>query len=149
MNKKIVIIVVIIVVFIGIFTAVKISKDERKTQTVYSNKAEEAENVENEIANEANNEIIENETVNNVPDEEKDEDEDINTNKETQAMETNKDKAIRIVKNDWGEDDTIYYSYDGFDSNEDYIICVRDKATTKALCWYHVNVETETFEIKY
>lgn len=152
MNKKIIIIVVIIVVFIGIFTAVKISKDEGNAQTVYSNKTEEVKNTENEIANEVNNETnnnIENEAVNNVIDEEKNENEETDTNKETQNAESNEAKAKRIAKNDWGEDDTIYYSYDGTDSNGDYIICVRDKSTTKALCWYHVNVEAETFEVKY
>lgn len=152
MNKKMIGIIVVVIICVGIFTAINISKDKGNVAPTYSNKIEKENNTKNEISNELNNETsnnTEDEKETNTINEEKTENEKIDTSKDNQNTETNENKAKRIVKSDWGEDDSIYYSYDGLNSNGDCIICVRDKATTKALCWYHVNVENETFEIKY
>ena len=57
---------------------------------------------------------------------------------------TDLEKAIDIVKEDWGPDTSVYFAQDGT-KNGKYIICVRDKASTAALAWYTVNVEDGTF----
>ena len=67
---------------------------------------------------------------------------------EIENKENPEEKAKNIVKENWGEDDSVYYSYDGINSEGKYIICVRDKATTKALYWYYVDIETGAFDIK-
>ena len=55
------------------------------------------------------------------------------------------EKAIDIVKKDWGADSTVYFAQDGQKESGEYIICVRDTETTSAKAWYTVNVQTGTF----
>lgn len=148
MNKKIVIYIIIIIVLIigGIFTAKKISEKGSNvpvsTNTTGKNESKpenEVNNVNevNEVneTNEVTNETTENNTNTTKPD---------NTN----ANQAPEEKAKELVKLNWGEDDSVYYSYDGKDENGNYIICVRKKDTTKALYWYYVDIETGTLEIK-
>ena len=148
MNKKIVIYIIIIIVLIigGIFTAKKISDKGSNvpvsTNTTGKNESKpenEVNNVNNvnEVneTNEVTNETTENNTNTTKPD---------NTN----TNQSPEEKAKELVKLNWGEDDSVYYSYDGKDENGNYIICVRKKDTTKALYWYYVDIETGTLEIK-
>lgn len=137
MSKRIVFVLVIVVLIIaGIYMAKKISKGTENIQT--------AGNMVNELVNDINevldNNAIEAEVENEIEETNSIEQEVKNTDKP-------EEKAIEIVKNNWGPDDTVYYSYDGIDKNGKYIICVRDKNTTKALYFYYVDIETGTFDI--
>lgn len=140
MTKKIVYISIIIaLIILGIFAAVKMSEDNKTTQVTtdtlnYTNKTLEENLAEENNIVESKNEITEN---NNV---EKDE--------TTNNQQTPEEKAKQIVKENWGEDDLVYYSYDGKDENGRYVICVREKSTTKELYRYYVDVETGSFDIE-
>lgn len=132
MKKIIFLIIIAILIFAGIYVAKKISGNNKTVKTgtntiVKENKTNEENKVAENMVEAEENKVEES----NVPNTE---------NKEEQAKE--------IVKNNWGEDDSVYYSYDGIDKDGRYIICVRDKATTKALFWYYVDLESGTFEIE-
>lgn len=156
-KKKIIILssVAILVILISLLTIKLIKIKNNKTEQEVSNMSEniivEANNaLENNIQNA---EIINNTTNINIVE---DNNKEINSNANTEEIpkdviekeEDNKEKAINIVKENWGTDDTVYFSFDNIDSNGKYIVCVRDKATTKALHWYTVDVKTGTFEIE-
>ena len=70
-----------------------------------------------------------------------------NTSEETNITNP-EEKAISIVKKDWGNDPDVYFSVDGVESNGIYLVGVRDKETTYVKYWYSVNLSTETFTIK-
>ena len=140
MTKKILYISVIIILMIaGISVAIKMSQADRVTQVSsnkldYTNEFVEEDSVEKNDIVKSKNEIIENSNV------EKDE----NTNNKQKPEE----KAKQIVMENWGEDDSVYFSYDGKDEKGRYVICVREISTTKELYRYYVDVETESFDIE-
>ena len=139
MKKQLIIIaLLIIVVIVGILIARKIMNDFKIEPTV-SNKVinHNVNSVKNEISNTVSNETN-NENANNTE----------NTtieNTEPEKPKTELEKAIDIVKQDWGEDNNVYYAEDGKTAKGEYIICVRDKNSTNALAWYTVNIAEETF----
>jgi len=150
MNKKIMYVVIaIVVICAGVIIGKDIIKNENTVETSKNYNNETNKNVivnntknevSNEISNETKNEIENTEIENNV----KEDETNINTEeKEGGNEEENKEKAIEIAKKDWGEDDSVSFKFDRIDSNGNYIIVVREKATTNALRWYTVDVEDE------
>lgn len=128
---------VIIIIITAVIYTCKIFNKAKSVPTVTD--IQDVNNMTNKIEEEK-------ETTNSSKEENKDEKE--IENKEETKEESKEEKAKKIVQNNWGEDDTVYYSYDGIDSNGNYIICVREKTTTKALYWYYVDLESGSFEIK-
>ena len=123
-----------------IFIGKKIAKKPKTIETT--------SNIINEINilnNTQENEIVEN----NVEIEEENEQEE---KEEQETAKTNSsdpiEQAKEIVQNNWGEDDSVYFSYDGKDDEGNYIICVRDKNSTKALYFYYVDVESGSFDVR-
>lgn len=139
MSKKLWIYVgaIIIIIITSVIYTCKIFNKAKSVPTVTD--AQDVNNMTNKIEEEQ-------ETINSSKEENKDEKEIANS--EEPKKETKEEQAKKIVQNNWGEDDTVYYSYDGIDANGNYIICVREKATTKALYWYYVDLESGSFEIK-
>ena len=138
MGKKILYIVIIIILIIaGIFIAKEITKKDETKQTV-ANSLENTNKTNEENKVEENNIGVEPEENNVVENK-------VETGTTQDAPE---EKAKQIAINNWGEDDTVYFSYDGKDEKGRYIICVREKTTTKALYWYYVDVETGAFDIE-
>ncbi len=83
----------------------------------------------------------------------------VQTNRETEELNTteeidfetyknatnNREKAVEIVKNNWGEDSTVYFTIDEndyIDENGNYIVSIRDSATTYEIERCKVNIET-------
>ena len=138
MGKKILYVVIIVVLILaGLFVAIQMSEKNGTKQTV-ANTLENTNKTNEENKLEENNTVVE-------PEENKVEENNVAEGKDENAPE---EQAKQIVEANWGEDDTVYLSYDGKDENGRYIICVREKASTKALYWYHVDVETGTFDIQ-
>ena len=162
-NKKVVIICSIIaLIVVGAIVGIEIKKlketdyseevgkqNNLENQNVTQNEVKNDVQSENTIQeNEVNTEntVTENTTQNQVQGEEetKPEKEDTQGNK---SNENNKDKALKLVQEEWGEDDTVYYTIDN-QSNNTYNISVRSKSTTETLAEYEVDVEDETVVIK-
>lgn len=71
-----------------------------------------------------------------------------NTSEVVEDSKMDETKAINIVKQNWGEDNTVYFSYDGQSNTGKYIISVRDRSTTKTLNYYEVDALTGDFDIR-
>ena len=108
---------------------------------INENIAENNVTAENEIKEQQTDNKEENTTKNQTHEQE------ITTEEEYKEEEDSKNKALRLVKEDWGEDDTVYYTIDNQNGNT-YFITVRSKSTTGSLAEYDVNVSTNTVTLK-
>lgn len=166
-KSKIVIIiaVIIILILLAIILTVKlldIRNNKEDTPTINANNIIEDEtgnnvvneSIQNNIIDNNVNEIVENNTTENVIEQnnalgnsQQISKEEID-NETMKKEEDNKAKAINIVKENWGEDSKVYFSFDSIDSNGKYIVSVRNKTTTEALAWYVVDLKNGTFSIE-
>lgn len=170
-NRKtkigIIIIVIIILILLAVVLTVKlfnITNKKEETPTINTNIVIENktdDNVVNETMQNNNlsdnkvNETLENDTTtqnavadNNTSSNNEQVSKEEIDNETIQKEENNKEKAINIVKENWGEDNKVYFSFDSIDSNGKYIVSVRDKTSTEALYWYTVDIEKGTFSIE-
>lgn len=142
MNKKILIITIILIIIVGIICGIVVSKNSKKDINTNTQKQEENIITNEEIEN-ITNELIENEIEeNNIV-----ENTQTTTNPEEpqETQKTDKEKAIEIVKKDYGTSDNIKFNEEGTDSDGRIIVVVRDIDTTAALQFYHVDVINGTF----
>ena len=139
MSKKILFCIVVIALFAaGIYFGMKMSRNDKTVNTVSNDiNVKETNSIEEEKKKDEDKEEEQNEEENKKEE-----------NKNTSSEDDPVEQAKEIVQNNWGEDDSVYYSYDGLDKDGRYIICVRDKSTTKALFWYYVDIETGSFDIE-
>lgn len=152
MNKNIktillIMLVIIVIAVIAIFGFNILSKNENVNETQNSinatsqNMQSAVNEIEKNIVNESQNNVIENEVenkqvennVNNVA-------ENVVTNQTTEVLEndgaSNEEKAINIVKKDWGTTEGVYFVTMGIDASGKYIVTVNDSSTTATLAWY-------------
>jgi len=61
---------------------------------------------------------------------------------------TSSDEAVQIVKNSWGEDNTVTIQFDSMNTSGNYVVVIRDKTTTQALYWYTVDRNTGTMTVE-
>lgn len=59
-----------------------------------------------------------------------------------------KEKAVALVADEWGEDSSVYYTNEGVSSGY-YIVAVRDKSNTSVKMFYKVDVKNETVEVDW
>ncbi len=71
--------------------------------------------------------------------------EETSSNKEN--TEDTQEKAIELVKKEWGEDSTVYYTVDNHQNNI-YIISVRSKSTTETVAEYEVDTKNKQVKMK-
>lgn len=91
--------------------------------------------VANEVENETSNNVVKNTTQSQ-------------SSAPTQlAVTDQKQKAIELVKKEWGEDDSVNYSFEYINENGEYVISVKDRATATIKYYFKVNLETETVEL--
>ena len=97
----------------------------------------------NGIVNNIETNNIENtEQENNVVNEEVNNTENTNSQTSDNANNSNEEKAIELVKKEWGEDSSVYFDLAGVTSDGKYRVSVNKD--TKVLAWYIVDIETET-----
>lgn len=144
MKKGIIIILIIAVIVIGIICGMSMKKNEKQNTKTTNNNAEQNENINTEIINEVNE--IEESAVKNVLEE--------NTKNTTSSesfdseVKTEEEKAIQIVKKDYGTSTNVKFSIEGIDDNGRQVVVVRNIQTTEALAFYFVNVSDNTFTKK-
>ena len=138
MNKKTLIILITLIIIIGIICGIAFSKNSNKNITTNTQKEENT--ITNEEINNTTNEIKENEIEeNNISDDTQ------TTATPEETQKTDKEKAIEIIKKDYGTSDNIKFNAEGTDSKGRQIIVVRDIETTAALQFYYVDVSNGTF----
>lgn len=156
-NKKLVIIVTIIaLIVVGGLVYIGINKLESPTYTFENVEIVENNEMKNQNISEENNQV---EPENIVGKEEAESEEEAKkaentTSKQNQeqkelaeANKKNEEKALKLVKDEWGEDETVYYTVDNF-AGGIYNISVRSKETTESLAEYKVNLVTNSVELK-
>lgn len=159
-NKKLVIIITVIaLIVVGGLVYIGIKNLNSPTYTfenVEIAENNETEEIENQNVAEENNEVS---SENIVGKEEAESEEEAKkaentTSKQNQeqkesaeANKQNEEKALKLVKDEWGEDETVYYTVDN-SSGGIYNISVRSKETTESLAEYKVNLGTNSVELK-
>jgi len=153
MKKGVIIgIILVAIVLVAIITLLIINHNKKmeasaNPQNEISNEIlNEEENVEsNEVNEEENLQNTENQNVTSNNQEAQNTVPNASTETLEEEPKTAEEKAIKIVKKDWGEDSSVKISIDGMDSAGRYVVAVRDKETTKALAFYTVNISDGTF----
>lgn len=67
-----------------------------------------------------------------------------NNNSELESS-SDEEKAIDIVKKDWGSEDGVDFKIQTTDSNGNYVVAVYNPDTSAVLAWYTVNPKTGEF----
>ena len=151
MKKTIIYLIILIAVIgVGIAIGLNMEDDKKEVETMSGkteNKVNNGENNKvNKIENTIKNNTVDNTTNNEIENTVEDETQEQGIADKNGEPKTDLEKAIDLVKEDWGEDSSVKFVEDGKTNAGEYIICVRDKNTTNALAWYKVNLENETCE---
>ena len=123
--KGLLIVVVIAVICLISYTA-KYYLDGKKQIEVSANNNQEDKTSVNQTK-------VDNE---NKEDDDKDVNEEVNLNDD--------EKAIELAKKQYGTVDGVYFRIEQMQSNNVYIVSVRDSETTRDLAWYTVDVKNGT-----
>lgn len=120
------------------------NKVEEKNYNVNDIEVENIIDEENEIENEVSNtnvvnEISENNTTNTSAYEE---DEEIGSTSKIQ-------EAINLVKEKWGNDNTVTFRCDNIKSNGEYVIAVVSKTSASVKTYFKVNLDKQTVDVVY
>lgn len=150
--KNSLIVIAIVVVLFGIIWFVyDVFKKEPVDANVNANLADENTGLDN-IINDLFENVQANEQTENVVDEnitnnQKEEKQEDKTNEviseSTESVTTREEKAVELVKKEWGSTDGVYFSNESVDSQGRYIVSVRDKKTTASLAFYLVDVDKQ------
>ncbi len=152
-NEKLFIVILLIIIVVIVICGVFRKKEEPKevNENVNENSVENVaqENEvdtntlnENEVKNEIEEPIIENI---------------IEVEPQGSVYESNSDigttdkkqQAINLVKEKWGDDDTVTFRCDSVNSKGEYVIAVVSKETASVKNYFKVNLNTKTVEIDY
>lgn len=153
-RKKLIIIILVLILLVvsAVLLTIKLFDLENETVKTSTENVIENSMVNNTIQNEVSNNVVNNTVQNNVNNVVKNEINNITTNtkkeEEKKDTQTNEEKAVSIVEKIWRNEKNVYCSFEEIDSEGNYIVCVRNKETTKALYWYTVNIETGKATIK-
>ena len=114
------------------------STTENVAENILENVADENNTKENTVTEKIENTSSEYSITNNIYDQ--------NTGVGTTD---NKQKAIDLVKNTWGEDSTVSFRCDSVTNDGIYIIAVVSKETMSVKNYFRVNLETGDVEVDY
>lgn len=157
-NMGIKIILPIICVIIVVVTFVLLFDMKKKAGNNEANNSVKIENVvENTNTNIEENIIEENTVVNEtetntVVDDVENENtvqSEVISNADDHLSADKQSKAVKLVSEHWGEDNSVYYTNESVASNNEYIVAVRDKSTTEVKQYFKVNIETGKVKVEY
>ena len=142
-NKTLIITIIIVVVIatIAIIGVIFMDKNKSEDNNIINTNTMVNETKTNTITNTITN--TENQNNNTITD---NSNENQSTETFTEKPKTQEEKAILIVKNDYGERSNIEFSVEGMDGKGRQIVVVRNSTTTAALAWYFVDVSNGKFE---
>jgi len=157
MNKfeKVVVVIVLVIIAVIIISATlknDNSKNDEVNETITNNSTNIVENVVNEsienkiIENTISNEVVEPIIENIIKVEQQ------GTVYESGANHGTTDKkqeAINLVKEKWGEDNTVTFRCDSVTSDGEYIIAVVSTKTASVKNYFRVNLAHQTVIVEY
>lgn len=151
MDKKTKIVIILLVLALIIMGAIIVlNKPEEKNNNNDIKQSNEVKDAVNWIKNEVTNNTTENEvpiSANTIEDVEESKTDNA-LNQAQQQEKSNEEKAIEMVKNDWGKDDNVTFKIDEQIDDAKYTVSVIDKNTTQVIMWYEVDVKNNTIEEK-
>ena len=123
-----------------------ISNNEIIEENIVNEDIENTLTVENEVENVVNNtvtNIVENEVKNTI----KNTTTSTNTGKYQPGVTDKKQKAIELVKENWGSDSSVNFAFEYINENGEYVISVKDKSSATVRNYFRVDLQTETVEL--
>lgn len=102
--------------------------------------------VQNEVANETTNAVI-NVTNTSRPVTNTNANNNKNNTSFNPGVTDQKQRAIELVKKEWGKDNSVDFLFDYVNENDEYVVAVKDKATATVKYYFRVNLETGTVEL--
>jgi FtsZ-interacting cell division protein ZipA len=157
MSKKVKILIAIILIILVIVAVVVLGKNSKEVseETNSNTLVQNTENDEN--STEVENVVSDNEDYSNIINEIPMEQQLETRNEENNVYEEDsnvgstdkKQEAINLVKQTWGEDDTVTFSCDSVTSDGKYVIAVSSKTEARVLNYYKVDLTKKTVEVDY
>lgn len=145
-----VIVIILIIIALLIIKLVSLRKNKTDLETVENIEPEQNIITENVVEIDGNN--IEENSVSNEEEQSAEtpqpEDTEEISKEVIETEESNEEKAINIAKNDWGDDNSVYFSLGGKNSEGKYIVEVREEETTYLISTYIIDVNTEKFTVE-
>lgn len=151
-KNSLIIIAIVVVLFCIIWLIYDIFKKDPVDTNANANLADENTGLDNIIndlfdnvqTNEQIDNVTENENVINSQEEDKQENKIGGVSDETtESVTTREEKAVELVKKEWGSTDGVYFSNESIDAQGRYIVSVRDKKTTTSLAFYLVDIDKQ------
>lgn len=156
MNEKEKIVIAVFAIIIVVIVLCCCFKDNDKDMNI-ANETLEENSIDNSVLEE--NEVNENKIENKVENKVEEPIIENVTKVEPQGTvyESNSDlgttdkkqQAIDLVKQTWGEDDTVTFRCDSVNAKGEYIIAVVSKESASVKNYFKVNLNTKTVEIDY
>lgn len=151
-KNGLVFVLIVVIAFAIIWLAYDMFKKEPTDANIMaSNLADENTGLDNII-----NDLFENVIVNDVTENQVKEDKTINKIEENKVTEedtrkedtagsvtSKEEKAIALVKAEWGGEDGVYFTNESIDAQGRYIVSVRDQGSTNALAYFIVDINKE------
>ena len=111
---------------------------KNETNAVENIVSNEIDNTANVVSNIVENKISSNNTVKNntIPDK-----------PAIPAVTDDKQKAIDLVKKEWGNDDTVSFVFDYINENGEYVVAVKDKSSATVKNYFRVNIKNGNVEL--
>ncbi len=90
------------------------------------------------------NAVEENEIKDTDKKDDKNEEDEKESEEETssESITSKEERAIELVKKEWGDTEGLYFSNDAIDVEGRYIVSVHDKSTTNTLAFFLVDVDS-------
>ena len=151
MNKGLKNSLLILIITICLFTITWIIYDMVKEEPVDANVTDTNLVDENTGLDNIINELFENVEKNMLNEQSKQNEEENLENEEendktpivtTETVTSREEKAIELVKKEWGGTEGVYFSNESIDQSGRYIVSVRNSRTTNLLAFYIVDVNT-------
>ena len=148
--KGLLAIAIVAVIGVIVYTAIIYLDNNKQTNSTANNNQNNVSNNQSSINKNDDKKITDDidkkeETVNN---EQENNQEDNQENKNEVVNEevtlNDEEKAIELAKKEYGSTDSVYFRIEQIQSNNIYIVSVRDSQTTRDLAWYTVDIKNNT-----
>ena len=120
-----------------------IQNQEPENNTNYQNIISENNTIDNKVKNATNNatNTFSNNVVNTIKNNS------ISNTPAIPAITDDKQKAIELVENEWGVDDTVSFSFEYINEKGEYVVAVKDRIRATVRCYFRVNLTNNTVEL--
>ena len=124
--------IVIAILALAVYVGMQGTKKTNENVSVSSGNVEKNENTTTNVTENTTNNTTENNTT---------------VTPETivnSSTLSDEEKAKELAKQKWGGNDGVYFAIDTMNSDESYVVSVRDSSSTKVLEWYTIDIKTGT-----